>query len=58
MKNSIVRFGRSLVGLLVAGAASKYAGDTRYTVLVAPALAALGKKLREKNPEKYSWLPF
>lgn len=58
MKNTLIRFGRSLLGLLASGAASKYAGDVRYTVLIAPALAALGKRLREKNPEKYNWLPF
>jgi len=57
MRNFLKRFGRSIVGLVVAGAIAKYRNDNRY-IAIQPFISAIGKAIRDKWPASATWLPF
>lgn len=51
------RFARTAVSTTVAGVLVAYK-DNPWMVAAVPLLSLVGKALREKDPEKWGWVPF
>lgn len=51
-----MRFVRVLAAVLTSGVAVQFA-DSQWLMLAGPLVAATAKKLREKDPARWGWLP-